>query len=66
MDDAGISDGGEMVVDRSITPADGNIVVAIVDGELTIQRLRLEHGSVRGWPPKILTIPTWLSRRLLS
>lgn len=44
---AGISDGDELVVDRSITPADGNVVVAIVDGELTIKRLRLEHGRVR-------------------
>lgn len=47
MDGAGISDGDELVVDRSITPADGNVVVAIVDGELTIKRLRLEHGIVR-------------------
>lgn len=44
---AGISDGDELVVDRSLTPVDGNVVVAIVDGELTIKRLRLEHGSVR-------------------
>ena len=47
MNGAGISDGDELVVDRSITPADGNVVVAIVDGELTIKRLRLEHGRVR-------------------
>ena len=44
---AGISDGDELVVDRSITPVDGNVVVAIVDGELTIKRLRLQHGRVR-------------------
>jgi DNA polymerase V len=47
MDGAGISDGDELVVDRSLTPVDGNVVVAIVDGELTIKRLRLEHGHVR-------------------
>jgi DNA polymerase V len=47
MDGAGISDGDELVVDRSLTPADGNVVVAIIDGELTIKRLRLEHGRVR-------------------
>jgi DNA polymerase V len=45
-DGAGISDGDELVVDRSLTPADGNVVVAIIDGELTIKRLRLEHGRV--------------------
>lgn len=47
MEGAGISDGDELVVDRSITPVDGNVVVAIIDGELTIKRLRLEHGRVR-------------------
>jgi DNA polymerase V len=47
MDGAGISDGDELVVDRSLTPVDGSVVVAIIDGELTIKRLRLEHGRVR-------------------
>jgi DNA polymerase V len=47
MNGAAIFDGDELVVDRSIEPADGNVVVAIVDGELTIKRLRLEHGRVR-------------------
>lgn len=47
MDGAGIYDGDELVVDRSLTPVDGNVVVAIIDGELTIKRLRLEHGRVR-------------------
>ncbi|MBE4720129.1 LexA family transcriptional regulator [Pseudarthrobacter sp. AB1] len=47
MDGAGIYDGDELVVDRSLTPVDGNVVVAIIDGEMTIKRLRLEHGCVR-------------------
>lgn len=47
MSGAGISDGDELVVDRSLTPVDGNVVVAIVDGELTVKRLRLEQGRVR-------------------
>lgn len=47
MDGAGISDGDELVVDRSLTPADSNVVVAIIDGELTIKRLRIENGQVR-------------------
>lgn len=47
MTGAGISDGDELVVDRSLTPADGNVVVAIIDGELTIKRLRLGHHEVR-------------------
>lgn len=42
---AGISDGDELVVDRAITPAHGNVVVAILDGELTVKRLELERGG---------------------
>lgn len=38
---AGIFDGDELVVDRSITPQDGHVVVAVVDGEMTVKRLRL-------------------------
>lgn len=37
---AGIFDGDEIIVDRSIRPMDGHVVVAVVDGELTVKRLR--------------------------
>lgn len=47
MEGAGISDGDELVVDRSLTPTDGNVVVAIIDGEMTIKRLHFEYGRVR-------------------
>lgn len=57
MDGAGIADGDELVVDRSLTPADGNVVVAILDGELTIKRLRLERAG-SAWRPRILTTRT--------
>ncbi|MDN0082398.1 translesion error-prone DNA polymerase V autoproteolytic subunit [Crenobacter sp. SG2305] len=40
MRDAGIHDGDELIVDRALTPRDGNVVVAVVDGELTVKRLR--------------------------
>lgn len=40
MRDAGIFDGDEIIVDRAITPVDGQIVVAAIDGELTVKRLR--------------------------
>lgn len=40
MRDAGIADGDELVVDRNMPPEDGRIVVAAVDGELTIKRLK--------------------------
>ena len=40
MRDAGIADGDELVVDRGVTPEDGRIVVAEIDGELTVKRLK--------------------------
>ncbi len=40
MRDVGIFDGDEIIVDRAITPVDGKIVVAAIDGELTVKRLR--------------------------
>lgn len=43
---AGIHDGDEVLVDRSLTPRDGSVVIAIVDGELTLKRLRIRKGSV--------------------
>jgi len=40
MRDAGISDGDELVVDRSLTPRDGQIVIAVVDGSFLVKTLR--------------------------
>lgn len=42
---AGIFDGDEVIVDRAITPVEGNVVVAVVNGELTIKRLRFKDGK---------------------
>lgn len=46
MIDAGISAGDEILVDRSRRPRDGDVVVAVLDGELTIKRLRLTGAGV--------------------
>lgn len=40
MRDAGIHPGDILVIDRSITPADRQIVVAMIDGEFTVKRFR--------------------------
>jgi DNA polymerase V len=40
MSGAGILDGDLVVVDRSVTPAPGHVVVAVLDGEMTLKRLR--------------------------
>lgn len=50
MRDAGIFDGDLLIVDRALTPADGKIVIAAVDGELTVKRLSLRQGRVRLCP----------------
>ncbi len=44
MEGAGIFSGDVLVVDRSLTPKDGLIVVAAVYGEMVVKRLKL-HGD---------------------
>ena len=36
MSGAGISDGDLLVVDRSLRPADGDVIIASVDGDFTV------------------------------
>lgn len=43
MIDAGISDGDIAVIDRSIEPRHGDIIVAYVNGEFTMKYLDLSH-----------------------
>lgn len=45
MINAGIFDGDILVVDRSLIPADGAIVIACIDNEMTVKYLRLEHNG---------------------
>jgi DNA polymerase V len=46
MEGAGISDGDELIVNRALEPKDGSVVVAVLDGELTIKRLRITSRGV--------------------
>lgn len=43
---AGIYDGDELIVDRSLTARSGDVVIAIVDNDLTVKRLVRERGGV--------------------
>ena len=43
---AGIHDGDLLVVDRSVTADSGRVVIAALDGELTVKRLLREKGRV--------------------
>ncbi|MCW5596598.1 MAG: translesion error-prone DNA polymerase V autoproteolytic subunit [Rhodocyclaceae bacterium] len=47
---AGIQNGDLLVVDRALEAVDGNIVIAVVDGELTLKRLSRRNGQVRLLP----------------
>jgi DNA polymerase V len=40
MIDVGIHEGDMLIVDRALEPHDGSIVIAVIDGELTVKRLR--------------------------
>lgn len=48
MIDAGIADGDEIIVDRSIEPRSGSVVVAAIEGEFTIKRFHLDQQG-QGW-----------------
>ncbi|MEK6744875.1 MAG: transcriptional repressor LexA [Nitrospirota bacterium] len=50
MMDAHILDGDTVVVQEQSTAANGDIVVALVDGEATVKRFYLENGRVRLQP----------------
>ena len=50
---AGIHSGDLLVVDRSLEPADKNVVVAVLDGELTVKRLFNQNGVLRLLPENL-------------
>lgn len=41
MRDVGIQSGDLLVVDRSLEPSDGKIIVAVVNGEFTVKRIKV-------------------------
>lgn len=47
MQNAGIQSGDILVVDKSLEPSDGKIVIAAIDGELTVKRLVKKAGCVQ-------------------
>lgn len=46
MNDAGIKDGDILVVDRALSPDDGKIIIAILNGEFTVKRLIKKEGRL--------------------
>ena len=47
MRDAAIRDRDIVIVDRSLRPASGDIIVASIDGDFTIKYFRKDRGGVR-------------------
>jgi DNA polymerase V len=43
---AGIHDGDLLIVDRSKEPQNGNVIIAVLDGQLTVKRLRISRGKL--------------------
>lgn len=46
MIDAGIHPGDILIVDRSLEPADKKVVIAVIEGELTVKRIRRLKGKI--------------------
>jgi DNA polymerase V len=43
---AGIHPGDILVVDRALEPQDSNVVIAVIDGELTVKRISQRHDKL--------------------
>ncbi len=43
---AGIHTGDLLIVDRSLEPKDKNVVIAVVNGELTVKRIRIQKKKI--------------------
>ena len=46
MIDAGIHSGDILIVDRAIDPGNKKVVIAVIDGELTLKRIRMMKGKL--------------------
>ncbi len=47
MTNAGIQHGDLLIVDRSLDPRPGNVVIAVLDGAFTLKRLKRHQGRLR-------------------
>lgn len=46
MIDAGIHPGDILIVDRALEPKDKNVVIANINGELTVKRIRIKYKKI--------------------
>jgi SOS-response transcriptional repressors (RecA-mediated autopeptidases) len=59
MTGAGIHDGDLLVVDRSLDPRPGRVVVAVLDGGFTLKRLARHRGRLRLEAANSRLLPPW-------
>ena len=45
MQDAGISDGDLLIIDKSLAPKNGKIAVCFIDGEFTVKRIKADKNT---------------------
>ena len=43
---AGIHHGDLLIVDRSLEPKDKSVIIAVLNGELTVKRIRMKHRKI--------------------
>ena len=61
---AGIHSGDVLIVDRALSPSDGSVVIAVINGELTVKRLSKRKGKLmlvpenQQYPPLAITETT--------
>jgi DNA polymerase V len=61
MQDAGIDDGDILIVDKSLTPKNGDIAVCYLDGEFTVKKIEIKKQEIRlipannNYPPVKIT-----------
>ncbi len=46
MIEAGIHSGDTLIVDRALEATDKKVVIAVIDGELTVKRIRITEGRI--------------------
>ena len=46
MQGAGIHDGDLLIVDRAVKPEDGKVVIAVINGEFTVKRIKIQKGKL--------------------
>ncbi|RKX17217.1 MAG: LexA family transcriptional regulator [Candidatus Zixiibacteriota bacterium] len=46
MIDAGIHSGDILIVDRAVNPGNKKVVIAVINGELTLKRIRMSKGKL--------------------